>query len=425
VAGGAFWSILGAGLSRGFALIAAILVARQLGAVGFGEYNLVQATAGMFQVFAGFGLGATTTKYLSGRYRFDPDAAGRLVGLSGLVSAAVGSLAMVVMALASPWLARGVLGSPQLGGALQLGSLMLLFGSIIGAQYGILAGLEKFRLIALVSGVGALFSIPPIVLGARLGGMRGAVAGLVVSGVVIVVLQGAAVRSATRAVGIAPRYASALREWRVLVSFSVPATLSNLLVTPVTWLSSAIVANQADGLRQLGLFSAANQWRNAIVLVAISATGVLFPVFSHLHDSGLDRALSGAFWTSTATMAGASLVAAVILSTAAPMLMHVYGAEFTGATSVVVLMVTTGAVSAPLSVVTSVIMGTGRMWLGCVLTFVWACVLLSLTWVLRDRGALGLSSAYLVATLVHLTGSLGCTPWILGSSAPAETPRSE
>jgi O-antigen/teichoic acid export membrane protein len=421
-ASGALWNTLGACISRGLALVAAILVARQLGVVAFGEYNLVQTTAGMFQVLAGFGLGATATKCLSGSYRLDREAAGRIVALSWLVSIFVGTLATLAMALVGPWLASGVLGAAQLGVSLQLGSLMLLSGSVVGAQFGVLAGLERFRLLAMVSGIGAFVSIPLTVLGARLGGTKGGVLGLVVSGAMIAALQGAAVRAAMRSAGVRPRYASAFREWRILLSLSIPTTLSNLLVTPVTWLASAIMVRQEGGWGELGLFFAANQWRNAIVLVALSACAALFPVFSDLYDTGRARDLSRAFWTSFATIGGVALVAALVLSAAASVLMRAYGAEFIRATHVVTLLVATGAISAPLTVITCAILGAGRMWLGFVLTLASACALLALTWVLRGRGATGLSSAYLLSSLVHLTLGLACMPRILRPDAPAEAP---
>ncbi|MBI5549657.1 MAG: oligosaccharide flippase family protein [Deltaproteobacteria bacterium] len=407
-ASGAFWSVSGSVLSRLLTLAAAIFVARHLGAAAFGEYNLVLTTAGVLQALAGFGLGATAAKYLSGKYRLEPAAAGRVIGLSSVIAAGVGALATGLLALSGPWIARVVLNAPQLGGALRLGSLLLLFGSIQGAQVGVLTGLERFRLLALVSVVAAVVTAPLLVLGASQGGTLGGVVGLVVSAAVTIALFGVAVRVATRASGIRPRYRGALAEWRILFSYSLPATLSNLLLAPVTWAASAILVNQWDGLRELGLFSAANQWRNAIVFVATAIGAALLPLFSHLHDSGRSRAFLEAFWASFILIGVMCMAAAGLLAALAPVLMRSYGAEFASATTVLIVLVIAGAIAAPLSVVGNAMGGAGKMWLGFALNLAWAGALLATAYALRSWGALGLSLAYLLAYLVHLFTSLGC-----------------
>lgn len=59
LARGAFWSIVGASVSRGLMLAASILVARILGCEVYGEFSIIRSTVSMFLVFAGFGLGMT------------------------------------------------------------------------------------------------------------------------------------------------------------------------------------------------------------------------------------------------------------------------------------------------------------------------------------------------------------------------------
>ncbi len=53
-----------------------------LGKEEFGKLGIVQSTVGMFQVFAGFGLGLTATKYVAEFRDSDPAKTGRIIGLS-------------------------------------------------------------------------------------------------------------------------------------------------------------------------------------------------------------------------------------------------------------------------------------------------------------------------------------------------------
>src|SRR6266511_4424555 len=314
LAGPAFWSTLGAGASRILAVGAAILVARELGAAGFGELNLVQTTAGMLMALGGFGLNTTATKLLAGKYRADPLGAGRVIVLSGAMSVAVGSVTAVLLVANAGWVAREVLAAPQLEPALVVAALLLVVSPLTGTQIGVLMGLERFRSIAVVNTAAAAASIPLLVVGTRLAGMLGAVAATVATALRTAGIQWVAVGRAMRAAGIRLAAREAVREWRLLFSYSVPLTLSNVLLAPVAWATSALIAHQAEGLSELGLFAAANQWRNAIVLLATSAGAVVFPLFSHLHDSGRPRSFARAFWTSAGVTGGAALLVAAILA---------------------------------------------------------------------------------------------------------------
>ena len=412
-ASGAVWSVLGQVTARVLTLVGSILVARQLGVTGFGEYSLVLVTVGMFQNIAGFGLVTTSTKYLAGSYRADPAAAGHVVALARAVAVGTGVVAMLGVAVATPWLARDVLDAPQLERTLLVGSALLLFGPIFGAQLGVLTGLERFRLIAVLSAVVALVTIPLVVAGAAAGGTTGCVAGLVASVALSSALHAGATRLALRDAGIAPRWRGALRERRVLLAYSLPTTLSNVLLGVVTWASSAVLAHEPGGLDALGLFGAANQWRNGIVLVATAAGAALLPLFADLHDSGRGRALRRAFWTSFAASGAACLVVAGGVVLAAPTIVRAYGAGFAGAAAVLVLLASAGALAAPLTIAGNAIAGAGRMWLSLALKVAWGGTLLALAYALRSEGALGLAVAHVAALGVHLLLSAGAAAALL------------
>ena len=79
LAKGVFWSMAGAVISRGLGIVSSVVVARTLGKVGFGELGIIHSTVMMFQLFAGFGLGLTATKYVAEYRGTDPQKAGRII----------------------------------------------------------------------------------------------------------------------------------------------------------------------------------------------------------------------------------------------------------------------------------------------------------------------------------------------------------
>ena len=60
-----FWAVVGNGLGNAFLLLAGIFIARLLGKDLYGEYGVVKTTMMYSATFATFGLGITSTKFLS------------------------------------------------------------------------------------------------------------------------------------------------------------------------------------------------------------------------------------------------------------------------------------------------------------------------------------------------------------------------
>jgi len=114
LARGAFWSLVGAVISRVLGVLASVLVARMLGREGFGELGVIQSTVGMFGTFAGFGLGLTATKYVAEFREKDAAKAGRIMALSERIALFTGGLTAVALIVLAPWLAARTLAAPRL-----------------------------------------------------------------------------------------------------------------------------------------------------------------------------------------------------------------------------------------------------------------------------------------------------------------------
>jgi O-antigen/teichoic acid export membrane protein len=105
---GVFWSVGGAIASQVLGMIASFVTARLLGKVGVGEVGIVRSTLGAFGVFAGFGLGLTSTKYVAEFRLTNPGRAGRILGLSRIAALSSGAIITVVLFLVAENLASGM-----------------------------------------------------------------------------------------------------------------------------------------------------------------------------------------------------------------------------------------------------------------------------------------------------------------------------
>lgn len=283
---GAFWSVVGAVTSRGLMLVATILVARMLGKTGYGELSMIQGTVGMLGGFAGFGLGLAATKYVAEFRESDPRRAGRIIGLSGLVAMLTGCLMAVGLFLFAPWLAQHTLNAPQLAGALRIGSLILFISALNGAQTGALSGFEAFKTIALVNLFIGIISFPILLIGARFGGMTGAIWALVINLCFNWLINHLALRKEARRNMVPFSVSQCSREWSVLWRFSFPVVLSGALVGPVIWICDSILVNQKNGYEALGSYSVAFQISIIISTVNMMIGGALLPILaSSLKDN--------------------------------------------------------------------------------------------------------------------------------------------
>ena len=216
---GAFWSLMGGLTSRVLAVFASIIVARLLGKRGFGEFGIIQSTVAMFAVFAGFGMGMTSTKFVAEFRVRDPEKAGRVILLSEVVAWTSGIIISATVYFIAPWLARQTLGAPQLSGVLQMGSPLLLLTGINGAQMGALAGFESFKSIARVNLISGTAMFPLTAGGAILGGLDGTVRGLVISTVISCVVGHLTLRREAVKAGVSLNIRSWAKEWPVLWQF--------------------------------------------------------------------------------------------------------------------------------------------------------------------------------------------------------------
>lgn len=399
---GTIWSLTGAVLSRAAGVLSTILVARILGVEDYGTLGIVQASAGMFGVVGGFGMGLTATKFVAERRKKDPASAGRIIGLSSATAWITGMCATLIFLLSAEWLAVSTLKLPSLAGALRISSLLLILGSVNGAQTGALTGLEAFKRLAHINFASGLFSLVAVVSAAYLGGVVGAIWGAIACSAFQVILSFFALRVEASRAGIPLSYRGCHGEWRTLVSFSLPAVLSSLLVIPVNWICSAILVRQPGGLMQMGIANAANQWRMSILLIPDVAGRVVLPLLAHSHGgndvSGYRRILKLSLVLNICVASSVALVVGV----ASPWIMAAYGPDFVGLHVVLWIIAAAAILVAANNVIGQSISSRGRMWTGMCFNAMWAVAQITATWLLAPKyGAVGLVIAVFIAYLFH------------------------
>jgi len=397
LARGTFWSIGGAIICKALTLASSVVLARILGKAGFGKFGLIIGTVATFQVLANLGLSATANKHVAEFRKTDPQRAGRILALSGLVSVVAGISLAVGLAVWAPQLAAGVLNAPELAGPLRIASLLIFFSAAGGTLVGALSGFEAFKKIAQINLTAGVLGFPVMLAGVFYWGLSGALWAVAFSAALNLLLQVWTLRDQAGRAGMCIDFRGCGREWKVLWGFSLPALLAAMVITPVQWGCTVLLVNQHDGYAQMGLYNAAFQWRTAIMFLPVALGNMSLSVLASLHGtrewSRYRKALRYAVAVNLALVA----VPAGLVMIFSPQIMRMYGGAFTSGWPVLLIMVASTLLHAPVSVMNQALASTGRMWTVLGFNLLYAAVLAGATLLAIHLLAMGLACAILVA----------------------------
>jgi O-antigen/teichoic acid export membrane protein len=199
----------------------------------------------------------------------------------------------------------------------------------------------------------------------------------------------------------------------VLLSFALPSLLSGLIVLPIAWLANTILVRSPNGMAEMGMFNAANQWRNLIIWIPAAIGEVALPILSNLLSAGDRARFNRALMLNVAMNLLVSLAVALPLALGSYWIMSLYGSAFSHRWFALVMICGTAVLQATISVIGQVIASASRMWWGFFLNLLWSIEFIVLTVYLVRFGANGLAGAYFLAYVLHLFQVAAYTIWVL------------
>ncbi|MBZ5585192.1 MAG: oligosaccharide flippase family protein [Acidobacteriia bacterium] len=416
LARGAFWALAGAAAARLAGLLAAMLVARVLGRTDFGKLGMILSTVGMFGTFAGFGLGIMASKHVAEFRTTDPARAGRIITLSETFAFVSGMSMAISLVLLAPVLATGSLASPEMTQPLRLSALSLFLNGLVGAQTGALSGLEAFRAIAKINLLSGLATVPLMVGGALIGGLGGAVWGTILSAALNCLLNYLTMIPILREFRIPFPAPGAFREHAVLWRFSLPATIGGALVAPATWLCNTMVIHRPNGYPELGLVSAANQWRTAILFLPATVGTAFLPILANLLASNNRKAFRKTARYTVIFSLAAGAVIAVPVFTFSDFVMKGYGNSFVSGQLVLRFTVLAATLYAANNQVTRILASLGQMWMATAFDLVWAASFLIAGALLIPAYS---ATGFAIALLASAFPVSGIQAWYMANLAPS------
>jgi O-antigen/teichoic acid export membrane protein len=413
---GVLFSLAGGIFAQGSTFALNLVTANLLGRFAFGEFTVVQATLSTVGALAQVATGYTATKYVAEFRETDPERAGRILALCGLVSTATAVLASLALALSASWIASHAYDTPELTLWLRLAAPGVLFIVMSGYRTGALAGLESYPALARTGVVSGIVYILLGVIGTYAAGVTGAVVSVVVSAGVQWLLLGFSLEHELQRWHIHCRPGDSWRERSAILHFALPATLTGAVTLPAFWLASAFLVRQPGGLDQMALFGAANSFRLIVLFLPNAMNNVGMSLLNNQRTASVDD-YRRVFWWNLGLTAGIVVLGATIVVAIGPLLLRVFGREFQGGYSVLRVLMVAAVIESVAIWTYQVIQSHGRMWLTLfAVTVPRYSLILTLAYVLTPAyGAEGLAAAHLggwllaLATIALLTNRIGLT----------------
>ncbi len=400
IASGSFWTFVGTVSSKFFVLLAGIFCARMLGKEAYGELGMVRSTISTFVVVGSMGLGMTASKFISEYKLLNKKRVPYIYTLTNGFSFILGLVVTIILLVSSKFLSVNILNYPEIEKPLSIGAIILFITIMNGAQNGVLSGFEDFKAQAINTFVSSFFECLFLILGCYFYGVIGAIIGYGLSFFILWILNYFSLRKNFIKYDIKYHFKIDKESFAILFSFSLPAMVSSMLVTPVFWVCKAMLSNQY-GMSEIGMYEAAEQWRIIILFIPGALNQIILPILSSINaDNG--RGYNKVLKINILLNASICFSLCLLMILFGTPLLKLYGTEFNNSWPLIILALST-VFSSISSVVGLSIASLNKMWIGCLFNLIWAIMMIGFTYIYLSLGfqSIGLALAVLSAYLLH------------------------
>lgn len=266
---------------RVLGMVSTVVLARTLGAAGFGTYSVVMTTSN--SAFGLVRLGVDAAIHVRTAEGFSTDEArSRIEQLLAagllLMSFAGGVGALVCVAFAGP-LAAAIYDKPELTVWIRVAGVAVFLFSLWQFCYATLAGLHRFAECTLVMAVVAVMNFAAVSFGALWFGVSGAVTGLIGVQAFSVVWMAKVMLSALRREQLWFAFRNTWSNARSLLVIGSPLYIAGLVSIPVTYFLQGMIV-RSGGLEELGYLRVVVALVSIVSFVPMSASAAMTSMFA-------------------------------------------------------------------------------------------------------------------------------------------------
>ena len=190
------------------------------------------------------------------------------------------------------------------------------------------------------------------------------------------------------------------------------AVLGSLCTTLAMWFSNVVLVSQPDGYAALGVFNAAERWRQLLLFLPASVSPILLSMLSNLHGNNDPAAYRKLFGINLWISVGTVLVPTAVIMAFASLAMSVFGADYRHGSTTLIVLAGSAIASVLNNLLGQILVSKGAIWLRFLLDVLLAGVLALVSWqtipeyrdvglALANLAAYGVTAAALVLPVMY------------------------
>ncbi len=272
-----FWAVLGNFIGKGLYLASGIIVARFLEKDIYGEYGTIRNNVIAFSIFSTLGLGYTATKYVAEYKSRNTEYLYSVFYYSRIITLILSGLLAIFLFLFASYISEKSLNSLNLTFAIRLASIWVIFNALTTTQNGFLAGLGRFREMAMINslvGICVFLSSIPLTYFYKL---NGAIFALLISQIFHWLLNNRLLKRNFAIINSNLVVNSKLLKG--ILKFSIPIAVQEILYSLGYFLTSFMLVKFSN-FGEAGLYTAAMQWSAIVLFIPAMLRNVMLAHFS-------------------------------------------------------------------------------------------------------------------------------------------------
>jgi O-antigen/teichoic acid export membrane protein len=418
-------------VQRVLGMVTTVILARLLGAAGFGAYSVVMATSNSAYGLVRLGVDGAIHVHTAEGF---VDEAGRrrmeeLLAAGCLLLLAAGGIGALACFLFAEPLASAIYGKPELAAWIRVAGVAVFLQSVSQFFYATLAGLHRFPEYSAIMVATAVTNLAAISIGALAFGLAGAVAGLVGAQALSVLWLGIVTRKAMRNEQLRLAFSNLFDRARSLIRLGLPLYISGMVGIPAAYLLQGMLVRSA-GLEELGYLRAIMGIVAIVAFAPSSAAGAMISMFARARSAG-DGALAFRIVQNIRIIMMFALVMTTGVSVLMPWLIPLlFGDKYLAATGAASVALVTAVLTAVNGVISNALLSSRKVVLLFATTATQALVFVVFgAFLIPEYGLIGYVTAELSGYLVSLTAVLVVVlpwlkkngmsvTWLMGASLP-------
>ncbi len=400
------WGLIGSVSSRVLLFAQNFIIARSLGVAVYGELGLLRMAVATISSSFSYGINLTSTKYVAEFNKKDPDRVGQIILLVTIIVSFLSILGLSFFVLAPNVLIQAMSLQVSDKTDVQITGFLLVGVMLRMLLQAVLSGFRSFDRITKNNIIYGVLSISLIIIFYKTLGIKQTIIILIFVEVITMLLATYDLSKICRVHRI-KFHLGKIKEWPILLKFSLPAYLGTILVMPVLWWIHSQVSSQPNGTSEIGIFNACDQIRLLILFIPQSLAAVFLPVLSETH--GEQNFYQ--YWKVLLLNISANLIIGILLLILIFIfrenILMLFGDEFVNSSEVLVLLSITAIIQSLSIVVGQSIASSGKMWWGVIFNSIFIVSMMICFNNLFSSTAEGLATSYLISYLIMFVFGLG------------------